>query len=84
MPETKIVSGKDSPKGSVLKVTVTLLLRSMYDAVTDAMMVNEADVNSLIESGRSIQTNNVTDLWRERSGYRDTGGVVVMVESTGY
>jgi hypothetical protein len=83
MPETKIVCGKNGPKGSVLKLTVICPLRSMSDVVADVMMVNGADVNSFIGSGRILQTNGVTDLWRERSGYRDTGGGVVMAESTG-
>jgi hypothetical protein len=83
MPETKIVSGKDGPKVSVLKVTVALSLRSMFDVVTDAVTGNGENVNSFIGSGQNLQTNGVTDLWRERSGYRDTGGGVVMAESTG-
>jgi hypothetical protein len=45
MPETKIVSWKDGPKGSVQKVTVTLSLRSMSGVIMDAMVVNGAGVN---------------------------------------
>jgi hypothetical protein len=68
MPETMIVSGKHCPKGSVLKVTVTLLLRSISDAETDAMTATGADVNSFVGSGRSLHKNGVTELWRERNG----------------
>jgi hypothetical protein len=68
MPETMIVSGKDCPKGSVLKVKVTLLLRSISDVETDAMTAAGADVNSFIGSGRSFHKNGVTELWRKRNG----------------
>jgi hypothetical protein len=84
MPETKIVSGKDGTKGSVLKVTLTLLLQSMSDAVTDAMTAKGADLKSFFRSGSSLETSSVTDLWCEHSGYRDTGGGIVMAGSTGY
>jgi hypothetical protein len=71
------------PKGSVTKVMVTLSLRSMPDVVIDAMMANGADVNSFIGSGRSLHTNDVTDLWHKCSGYHDTVGVLVIAGSTG-
>jgi hypothetical protein len=67
MPETLIVSGKDYPKGSLLKVTVTLMVRSISDAETDAMKAAGADVDSFIGSGRSLHKNGVTELWRERN-----------------
>jgi hypothetical protein len=48
MLETKTVYGKDGPNVSVLKVTVTLLLRSMYDVVTEAMTAIGAYVNLFV------------------------------------
>jgi hypothetical protein len=75
MPETSMVSGKDGPKGSVIKVTVTLLLRSMSDdVVMETMAENGAEVNSFIGRGRSLHINGVTVLWRECSGYHEIGG----------
>jgi hypothetical protein len=60
-----MVSGKDVPKGSILKVTVTLLLRSMSDMTKEATAATGVDVNSLIGGGRSLHKNGVTALWRE-------------------
>jgi hypothetical protein len=59
---------KGLSEGLVLKVTVTLLVRSISDAVADAMTATGADVNSFIESGRSLHKNGVTELWREWDG----------------
>jgi fructose-1-phosphate kinase PfkB-like protein len=83
MPETKIISEKEGPKLSVLKVTVTMSLQSMSNIVRYAITENGADVKSFNGSGMSFQTNCVTDLWRESSGYCNTGDGVVMAGSTG-
>jgi hypothetical protein len=80
----KIVPGKNGPKGSVLKMTVTLLLRSISDLAMEATTAIGADVNSFIGRGNSLQTRGVADLWRKRSGYHERGGGVVMVWITGY
>jgi hypothetical protein len=54
MPETMMVSGKDGPTEAVLKVTVTLLLRSISDVATEETATTGADVNSFIGRGRSL------------------------------
>jgi hypothetical protein len=61
MPKTSMVSGRDGPKGSVLKVTVALLLRSMSDVETEAMTENGAEVNSFVGRGRSFHRKVAVD-----------------------
>jgi hypothetical protein len=65
-------------KGTVLKVTVTLLLLSMSDVEMDAMKENGAEVSSFIGRGRSLYINSITILCWERSGYFKSGGGIVM------
>jgi hypothetical protein len=47
------------------------------------MTVNGEDVNSFIGRGTSLHRNGITVFCRGHSGYRESGGGVVMTGSTG-